>query len=392
MANRTLPQLVSRGSQQTSDFFPSVRVRVHSRPCTPRRQRSDVSLIISSYSGSARETEANNEGISSLLQTDNLKRADSAYPRAPGRTCPVDYRYSPAVFDRTPDLCADTLYVVGGLYGNTEALGAVQLLTERDPTARFVFNGDFHWFDADPELFAHVDQLVGDRGLRGNVESELARYDVQDPENVGCGCSYPPNVDDAVVERSNRIHARLATVTTAEQRARLGGLPMHLTAQVGRRNIAIVHGDAESLAGWGFGIDMLDEPSHEGTLLDWFTESKVDAFICTHTCLPAWRSFDFGKHRGVVMNNGAAGMPNVKGERFGIVIRVASSASCAPPVAPLFTHRLHGLEYQAIPLHYDYEAWWETFQGLWPPGSDAYESYAQRILHGTELDLGLAGK
>ena len=38
--------------------------------------------------------------------------------KAAGRVCPVDYTYSPAVFARAPDLTAETLYVVGGLYGN----------------------------------------------------------------------------------------------------------------------------------------------------------------------------------------------------------------------------------------------------------------------------------
>ena len=49
----------------------------------------------------------------------------------PGRSCPTSYRYSPRVFDRLPDLVADTIYVVGGLYGNVEALAAVEEIAAR---------------------------------------------------------------------------------------------------------------------------------------------------------------------------------------------------------------------------------------------------------------------
>ena len=71
-------------------------------------------------------------------------------PTRPGRTCPTAYRYSPRVFDRAPEIEADTLYVAGGLYGNVEALAAIAALAAREPgPVTLVFNGDFHWFDVD---------------------------------------------------------------------------------------------------------------------------------------------------------------------------------------------------------------------------------------------------
>ena len=79
----------------------------------------------------------------------------------PGRTCPTSYRYSPRVFDREPEIAADTLYVVGGLYGNVEALAAVVALAAREPgPATLVFNGDFHWFDVADADFAQVTREV----------------------------------------------------------------------------------------------------------------------------------------------------------------------------------------------------------------------------------------
>ena len=113
--------------------------------------------------------------------------------RAAGRICPYDYRYSPTVFARAPDFVADTLYVVGGLYGNFAALTAVgDLAACEDAPPQIVFNGDFHWFDAEPEWFAAIERGVAPhRALRGNVETEIAR---ETDIGAGCGCAYPESV------------------------------------------------------------------------------------------------------------------------------------------------------------------------------------------------------
>ena len=42
-----------------------------------------------------------------------------------GRSCPLAYRYQPEALAGPAQLEADTLYVVGGLYGNPAALAAV---------------------------------------------------------------------------------------------------------------------------------------------------------------------------------------------------------------------------------------------------------------------------
>ena len=46
----------------------------------------------------------------------------------PGRFCPAHYGYAPGDFARAVDFVADTLIVVGGLYGNLAALDAAQAL------------------------------------------------------------------------------------------------------------------------------------------------------------------------------------------------------------------------------------------------------------------------
>jgi len=117
-----------------------------------------------------------------------------------GRTCPLDYYYQPTVFARRVDFTADVLYVVGGLYGNLAAIDELEALasTEQAPVT-FVFNGDFHWFDADRSWFDDVDtRLSRYCALRGNVETEISRME---DIGAGCGCAYPPTVDDLTVQR-----------------------------------------------------------------------------------------------------------------------------------------------------------------------------------------------
>jgi hypothetical protein len=299
----------------------------------------------------------------------------------PGRTCPTGYRYSPRVFDRAPEIEAETLYVVGGLYGNVEALAAISALAAREAgPVTLAFNGDFHWFDVDDAGFAHVTrEVLRHPALRGNVETEIAG----DDSGVGCGCAYPLEVGDAEVERSNQILLALrATASRAPRlRERLGALPMHLVARVGAARVGIVHGDAASLAGWGFAHDQLDRASHRRWVEAAFADAKVEVFTSTHTCLPALRRFE----GGVVANNGAAGMPNFTGSRSGLITRIALAPFAGP-------ERLYGLEtggvqVEALRIDYDHARWLERFLAAWPEGSAAHASYFRRLTSGTRFEL-----
>jgi hypothetical protein len=304
----------------------------------------------------------------------------------PGRTCPVSYRYRPRVFDRAPEIVAPTLYVVGGLYGNVEALECVLALASREPgEVCIVFNGDFHWFDVAPADFARVGREVARHAaLRGNVETELAHDDTA----AGCGCAYPADVSDAEVTRSNEILARLRETARADGRARsaLGALPMHLVAAVGDARIGIVHGDAGSLAGWGFAASRLDAPAHRRWIDDAFDEARVDVFACSHTCLPAIRRF--GDATRVVANNGATGMPNFEGTRYGLITRIALAPYEGG--ARLYGTRAAGAWVEALRVDYDHERWMRRFLAAWPEGSSAHASYHRRLVDGTRLALARA--
>lgn len=302
-----------------------------------------------------------------------------------GRMCPVDYRYDPSVFDRPPELTADVIYVIGGLYGNVAAIDAVERIAqaERGPVT-IVFNGDFHWFDAEPRWFAEIEQRVArHRAIRGNVETEIARTsDI----GAGCGCAYPASVGEDVVRRSNDILTELRRVAgelpgVAE---RLAALPMHLVAEIGGLRIAVVHGDATSLAGWSFAHDALDEPgTHE--LLDAVRRAaRVDAFASTHTCLAVLRDLELRAGRLSIINNGAAGMPNFVGSRRGLVSRIGTTPC---PHRPLYGIVRDGVHIDAIPLDYDNDAFLGRFLAQWPQASAAHASYFQRITAGPDHSI-----
>jgi hypothetical protein len=286
----------------------------------------------------------------------------------------LSYRYGPVVFDRPPELITDTLYVIGGLYGNPLALHAVLKLAAAEPTSpTLVFNGDFNWFDTDPEVFQHINETVlSHTALRGNVETELAA-----DEDQGCGCGYPEDVSDAEVERSNEILRQLRNTARlhANIRKRLGELPMHAVAQVGEARIGLVHGDAESLAGWGFAHDQLDRADRQQELMRIFATAKIDIFASSHTCLPVLRAFPFG----VVINNGATGMPNFSGDLSGLITRIGVAPS---PHAPLYGLKHLGVNVDALQVEFDFAAWQAAFEKQWPAESAGHLSYFRRITQG----------
>lgn len=296
-----------------------------------------------------------------------------------GRMCPRDYRYAPTVFDRAADLQPDVLYVVGGLYGNLTALDVIEdLAAGESGQVTIVFNGDFHWFDAEPGWFSAIDDRVARHpALRGNIESEIARVD---DIGAGCGCAYPAEVSASVVAWSNAIMAELRRAVPPDRAGRLGALPMHLVARVGKLRIGIVHGDATSLAGWDFAHDRLADTTRRGELTALHNVSRMDVFASTHTCLAALCDAP-GSARLTVVNNGAAGMPNFSGTRFGVITRIATRAS---PHPPLYGIVRDGVHIDALPVRYDTNAFLSAFLARWPEGSPANLSYQRRLMHGPD--------
>lgn len=297
----------------------------------------------------------------------------------PGRSCPISYRYGAQSLAAPASLKTATLWVAGGIYGNCEALERLLELYEEEPGDKaLVFNGDFHWFDVARDDFLRVNEAVlGHAATRGNVETELASPDA----GAGCGCAYPEWVGDATVEHSNRIIERLRATAARLPRAleSLAALPMTLVAEVGGERVAVVHGDADSLAGWNFSQEALAASWGRPAALEAFARAGVSVFASSHTCLPVLQAFD---GRRAIINNGAAGMPNFRGTRYGLASRI----SVRPGPRTLYRMRIGPLHVEAVPIHYDHAAWLERFLASWPRGSAANASYYTRIVEGPHYE------
>ena len=300
----------------------------------------------------------------------------------PGRSCPLSYRYDPSTVFRKVDLHVDTLWVAGGLYGNPFALQALLELYDAEPGSKaLVFNGDFNWFNVDAAGFAAINETVlRHRALRGNVETELADAS----GGADCGCGYPDTVGDAEVARSNAILARLHDTARGFPvlREALASLPMHVVAEVGGLRVGIVHGDAESLAGWSYTPEALAAPGGTARLRAHFVASDLDAIAATHTCRPLAAAIDVNARKRVLFNNGAAGMPNFRDDVRGLITRI----STRPSGRALYATSVRGVHIEAVPVPYDHARWVETFLASWPEGSPAHAAYFERITRGTSFD------
>ena len=153
---------------------------------------------------------------------------------------------------------------------------------------------------------------------------------------------------------------------------------MHRVATVGGLRVGIVHGDAASLAGWRFAHDALDDPASTAWLAEVRSQSGVDVFASTHTCLAALREFALPE-RLTVINNGAAGMANFSGTRFGLISRIAIRPS---PHPALYGVARDGVFIDAVAVDYDLAAFLARFEKCWPEGSSAHTSYHRRIVAG----------
>ena len=299
----------------------------------------------------------------------------------PGRSCPLAYRYGAAALAAAPAISAETLYVVGGLYGNPFALDAVEAMAAQEKSkTTLCFNGDFNWFNVDEPAFVSINQRVlAHHAITGNVEFELCSALM----DTGCGCAYPENIDQSVVERSNRIHARLKLTAQKFPKllAGLSSLPMFARFSVGETKIGVVHGDANSLSGWLFDAVELDRETNRDTIIHAFSAANVNLFASTHTCFPAIRRFQLQEGTGIVANNGAAGMPNFQAQRTGLLTRISIYPT---PNVSIYGLKQSGVYIDVIPICYDQLRWREAFLRNWPEGSDAHTSYWERIEDGPD--------
>ncbi|HJY83705.1 MAG TPA: hypothetical protein VKK81_21795 [Candidatus Binatia bacterium] len=213
---------------------------------------------------------------------------------------------------------------------------------------------------------------------RGNVETELGAGGSE----AGCGCGYPEWVDDSVVERSNAVMHRLRQTAAGfpALQAQLAALPMWQRIDVGATRVAVVHGDAESLAGWGFAQEALKEAAHLAQVRRWFAQAQVDIFASSHTNLPIFQPLPVHGQTKVIANNGAAGLPNFAGTQYGLLTRIATRAY--EGANHCFGMRVGDVYIDALAIPYDQPTWERCFLDQWPEGSAAHTAYWARIRQG----------
>jgi hypothetical protein len=305
-----------------------------------------------------------------------------------GRACPLAYRYGAPALASSPVTTTETLYVVGGLYGNVQSLERIEAMVKAESTpVTLVFNGDFNWFNIDNDGFQRINRAVLQHdAIQGNVEFEFNGTD----SASGCGCAYPDTVDQDTVDRSNRIHARLKATARRhpDVLTQLAALPLFARYAVGAMTVGVVHGDADFLAGWTFDRVEMAKPENQDRISCMFGQSKVNIFASSHTCVPALRRFKLAQgHNGVVINNGAAGMPNFEDKSGGLLTRIGVHPS---PHPPLYGEELGGVFIDSLQIEYDRALWQKRFLANWPSGSDAHHSYFSRIDSGPSYKLAQA--
>ena len=293
-----------------------------------------------------------------------------------GRNCSLEYILQKDWTKKSEKLEEEAIYIVGGLYGNRYALEIINKMTH-DENAKVVFNGDMHWFDVEKEDFLNIEELSKDSiKLLGNVEFEL----LNNTSSLGCGCNYPEDVSDGVVERSNVIHNMMKENIKGDQILNdIKERSKTLVLDFFGKKIAITHGDEKSMSGWGCSNENLKLVSRKKELDNWFKENDIDILATTHTCLAV--VYDNG--RNIVINNGAAGMANIKGETFGLFTRIAKNSH----KKAIYSEYRDGLYVELVKVDFDIEKFKLWFEKVWPDDSPASISYKNRIINGTSLTI-----
>jgi len=91
----------------------------------------------------------------------------------------------------------------------------------------------------------------------------------------------------------------------------------------------------------------------------------------------------------VVINNGAAGMPNFTNTNYGIITRIATTATATTATTDadadaVYGVTVSGVRCEAVPVRFDVLQWRKRFLSCWPTASAANDSYWHRIAHGVD--------
>jgi len=297
------------------------------------------------------------------------------------------------------------------MYGNPYSLEKIQEIARKErsyPT--LFFNGDFNFFNVTDEYWHEINTFIKDNAfaIKGNIEDVVSTPFENNSYEFDCGCDYPSYVDREYANRSNEIARALHKVAERGDREIirwLQSLPMFSRVKFQDLTIGILHGDAHNLSGWRFAPENIvfsekggrifaDNPTTLPEIGMWLAEAGCDVFACTHTCCPIALTTEFSEvssvtRKGVVINNGSAGIPNFTGIQQGLITRIATdSKELCPQMKSIYTYKgFQGIRIDAISVPFDNAKWVETFLSWWPPETPAYKNYFQRICGRTDYSI-----
>ena len=133
------------------------------------------------------------------------------------------------------------------------------------------------------------------------------------------------------------------------------------------------------MSGWQCSHSSLQKKERQDELNTWLDDNKVDILATTHTCLPVLYNND--KH--IVVNNGAAGMANVKDFTYGLITRIAKT----PSEDAIVSEKIDNIYVELVKIDFSIEKFLEWFESVWDDNSPASISYKKRIIHGTSLEI-----
>ena len=272
--------------------------------------------------------------------------------------------------------------IIGGLYGNLQSMKEIKKYEKNN---QLIFNGDFHWLNKKKEEFIAVQKFVNRHiTLKGNIEDSLSN-----PKNFdNCNCDYPDYFPPEETIFSNEIFSQLKEtfISCNDYKNDFNKLDTQLYISIKNGpNIFITHGDLQSLNGWLFSIKSIKKLK-KMEFLNFFDRVNADVIISSHTCLPVFCSATHknGEEK-LLLNNGAAGMPNFKNKNFGIVIRISSGKS--PDNKVIYRKKVKNYFFEAIKLEYHNKNFINEFLSNWPSKSAGYKAYFDRIINGPIYDL-----
>lgn len=296
-----------------------------------------------------------------------------------GRNCSLDYFLDRNWTEKSNKLFRDAIYVVGGLYGNYEALKTIKKIIKEDNERFLAFNGDVHWFDININDFLKIEvtlEMQGCRLMMGNVEYELLSKD----DTFGCGCNYSELVEDDFVMHSNIIHSIMKKNLMGQDiLEKIKLRPRAKVYNLFDKKIAITHGDEKNMAGWKCSRDDLSYKKRQEELFNWMNDNNIDILATSHTCLPALLRIN----NKIIINNGAAGMANVKGESFGLISRIGNK----PHSQAIISEKIDDVYVELVKVDFSLLDFLEWFDKVWPKGTAANVSYRSRITNGTDLEV-----